>query len=57
MPTTWFPETKSSCTWMASVYPEYLIFPGTYHFGFRLRAVISGDSPTALGRTMLDNVF
>ena len=43
--------------WMASVHPEYLIFPGTYHFGFLLRAVTSGESPTVLGRTMLENVF
>ncbi len=39
--------------WMASVHPEFLIQPGRYQFGFRLRPVTAKDDLSALGRTIL----
>jgi len=42
--------------WMAGTHPEYLINPGRYCFGLRLRPVTAGDDLRAAGRTSLAGV-
>jgi beta-galactosidase len=42
--------------WGASVHPEYLIQPGRYQYGFRLRPVKHSDDLPALARTTLEGV-
>ena len=42
--------------WMAGTHPEYLINPGRYCFGLRLRPVTAGDDLRAAGRTALAGV-
>ena len=39
--------------WMASVYEEFLLYPGRYFYSLRLRPVTSGDDPAALRRATL----
>jgi len=43
--------------WMASVYQEFLINAGRYHFNLRLRPLAAGEDPAALGRTRLADLF
>jgi beta-galactosidase/beta-glucuronidase len=43
--------------WMASVRPEFLIFPGRYQFAFRLRPVTSRDNLAVVARTRIEGVF
>lgn len=43
--------------WMASVHPEFLINPGKYHFGLRLRPVGPADDPASLARGRLAGEF
>jgi beta-galactosidase len=43
--------------WWCQVHPEFLITPGKYHFGLRMRAVSSKDDLSALARTQIQGVF
>lgn len=40
--------------WMASVYPEYRIPPGRFHYRLILRPVTTGDNPSEINRTRLE---
>jgi hypothetical protein len=42
---------------MCQVHKEFLIFPGKYQFGLRLKAVSAKDDLPSLGRTQLEGVF
>jgi beta-galactosidase len=39
--------------WTSQVHPEFLIRPGEYRFGLRLRPVSPGDDLPAIGRTVI----
>lgn len=43
--------------WGSSVHPEFLIQPGKYHFGLRLRPILAGQDPRSLARSMVGNEF
>ena len=43
--------------WACQVHKEFLIFPGKYHFGLRLKAVSAKDDLAALARTMNQGIF
>ncbi len=43
--------------WMCQVHKEFLIFPGKYHFGLRLRAVSAQDDLASLTRTRIEGTF
>lgn len=43
--------------WMAQVHKEFLIFPGKYHFAFRLKPLTAQDDPSVLGRTLIEGEF
>jgi beta-galactosidase len=43
--------------WGSSVHPEFLIQPGKYHFGLRLRPILAGQDPRSLARSMVSNEF
>jgi beta-galactosidase len=43
--------------WMASVHPEFLIFPGVYQFALRLCPLRPGSDPTAMHRLCLEGVI
>lgn len=43
--------------WMCQVHKEFLIFPGKYQFGLRLRAISTRDDLPSLGRTRIEGVF
>jgi beta-galactosidase len=40
--------------WTSKVHEEFLIYPGEYRFGVRLRPIARGDDPAALGRTSIE---
>jgi beta-galactosidase len=40
--------------WMSRVHEEFLIYPGEYRYGVRLRPIAPGDDPAALGRTRIE---
>jgi beta-galactosidase len=42
--------------WWASVHTEFLIFPGSYSFGFHILPVRSSDDPAALARRSIEGV-
>jgi beta-galactosidase len=43
--------------WWSQVHEEFLILPGKYHYGLRLRPIFQGDDPAALGRTAIEGVL
>ena len=43
--------------WMSQVHPEFLIYPGTYRFAFRLKPLNGGDDPRDVARTRLEGAF
>ena len=43
--------------WGSSVYPEFLIQPGKYHFGLRLRPILAGQDPRSFVRLMVGDEF
>jgi len=43
--------------WMCQVHKEFLIFPGKYHYGLRLRAVSAKDDLASLSRTRIEGTF
>jgi len=43
--------------WMASVHPEFLIFPGKYHYAVQFKPVSSHDNLAVLGRARLEGVL
>jgi beta-galactosidase len=40
--------------WTSQVHEEYLLYPGEYRYGLRLRPITGQDDPAALGRTMIE---
>jgi beta-galactosidase len=42
--------------WMASVHPEFLLWPGTYQYSLRMRPVTAQEDLPALGRTAIEGV-
>jgi len=43
--------------WLSQVHPEFLIYPGTYRFAFRLRPLTGRDNPSDLARTKIEGAF
>jgi len=43
--------------WMASVHPEFLIYPGKYHYAVQLKPVTGHDDLAALGRVRIEGVI
>ena len=43
--------------WMASVHPEFLIYPGKYHYAVQLKPVTGSDNLAALGRVRIEGVL
>jgi beta-galactosidase len=43
--------------WMASVHPEFLIYPGKYHYAVQLKPVTGHDNLAALGRARIEGVL
>ena len=43
--------------WGCQVHPEFLIFPGKYHFGLRLRVVSAKDDLPAIARSQIQEIF
>ena len=43
--------------WMSQVHPEFLIYPGTYRFAFRLRPITGQDDPREVARTKIESGF
>jgi beta-galactosidase len=43
--------------WLSPVHPEFLIQPGRYSFGFRLKPVAPGEDLAALGRTRIEGLI
>jgi len=42
--------------WWSQVHEEFLIYPGVYHYDLRLRPITAQDDPSALGRTVIEDV-
>jgi beta-galactosidase len=43
--------------WACQVHKEFLIFPGRYHFGFKLRAIKGETDLASLSRTQIQGTF
>ena len=43
--------------WMSQVHDEFLIHPGDYGYGLRLRPIVGQDDPSTLGRTEIEGVY
>jgi len=43
--------------WMSQVHPEFLIYPGTYRFAFKLRPLTSQDDPSDVARIKIEGAF
>jgi beta-galactosidase len=43
--------------WMAQAHPEFLVYPGIYHFAFKLKPLSSGDDPVEVARTQIEGEF
>ncbi len=43
--------------WLSQVHPEFLIYPGTYRFAFRLRPLTADDDPRDVARIKIEGAF
>jgi len=43
--------------WISQVHPEFLIYPGTYRFAFKLRPLTSKDDPCDIARTKIEGAL
>ena len=43
--------------WTSQVHKEFLIFPGKYHYGLKLKAVSAQNNLASLSRTQIEGVF
>jgi hypothetical protein len=42
---------------LSQVHPEFLIYPGTYRFAFRLRPLTGQDDLREVARTKIEGAF
>jgi hypothetical protein len=43
--------------WISQVHKEFLIFPGTYRFSFKLKPLTTLDDPWKVARTKIEGEF
>jgi beta-galactosidase len=53
----WHMEVGGDDGWACQVHKEFLIFPGKYHFGLKLRAISPKDDLVSISRTQIEGTF